>query len=94
MAEDESAGIDRSRIKTYRDIAAETVAAVLAETGMSCRPSLLKALKKAYPFSDLKGWPYKVWLQEVKAKTGGFKPRKDKRQLDLFDGERVDGISG
>lgn len=68
----------------YRDTAAATVARVVSEVGHQCRPTLLKALKAAYPFDSREGWPYRVWLQEVKAKTGGFKPRANKFQMDLF----------
>lgn len=70
--------------RRYRDIAAVTVAQVVGEVGLNCRPALLKALRQAYPFDSKAGWPYKVWLQEVKARTGGFRPRRDKNQMDLF----------
>lgn len=69
----------------YREVAAATVARVVAEVGYQCRPTLLRALRHAYPFDVKEGWPKRVWLQEVKARTGGFKPRKNRQQLDLFD---------
>jgi hypothetical protein len=71
---------------TYRDRASLVVDEVIKRVGRESRPRLMRELKKAYPFEESKGWPYKVWLQEVKFKTGGFKPRKDKNQLDLFEG--------
>lgn len=69
----------------YREVAAAAVARVVAEVGFQCRPTLLRALRQAYPFDSKEGWPKRVWLQEVKNRTGGFKPRKNRQQLDLFD---------
>lgn len=74
-----------AQIKGVRSIAAATVAKVINEVGYQNRPVLLKALRQAYPFSSMKGWSYRVWLQEVKVRTGGFRPRKNKLQLDLFE---------
>lgn len=74
-----------SGVRSYRSIAADTVNRVIEEIGRDNRPKLLNALRQAYPFPTKGGWPYRVWLQEVKARTGGFKPRRDKRQMDMFD---------
>lgn len=72
-------------VQSYRAIAAITVSRVVEEVGRDNRPKLMKALRQSYPFASKRGWPYRVWLQEVKARTGGFKPRRDKRQMDLFE---------
>lgn len=71
--------------RRYRDTASAVIDEVVRKVGLQSRPVLMKALKAAYPFETRDGWAYRVWLQEVKARTGGFAPRRPKNQLDLFD---------
>jgi hypothetical protein len=49
-------------------------------------------LKPLYPFSYRRGWPYKVWLDEIRLQLGKPKKRKkvelqddERRQLSLLD---------
>ena len=70
---------------TWRDKAAPVVASVVREIGLSDPKKLRQALTEAYPFAERSGWPYKVWLAEIKERIGGMRPKKpDPRQQQLF----------
>lgn len=71
---------------SLRDIAAPAVAEIVRQVGREDPAALRRALTRAYPFAERRGWAYKVWLSEIKTQIGGMRPAKpDPRQLRLFD---------
>jgi hypothetical protein len=69
-----------------RDQARPIVATIVREVGLKDPKALRRALKDAYPFGQRAGWPYQVWLEEIREQIGGMRPRKpDPNQLSLFD---------
>lgn len=75
---------------SWRDIARPIIARVIAEVGRDDPQKLRQAIRNAYPFGERKHWPYKAWLNEVRAQCGRLHamPEKDQRQLDMFgDGD-------
>ena len=74
-----------AKTQTYREVSAPIVAEVVRRVGLADRKALRKALREAYPFGDRERWPYKAWIAEIKAQTGGLRnPRRGARQLELF----------
>ncbi len=71
---------------TYREVSAPIVREVVRRVGLADRKALRKALRDAYPFGAREYWPYKAWLIEIKAQTGGMRnPRRIAGQLELFN---------
>lgn len=68
----------------WRNEARPIVAAVVRRVGLADRKALRKALYDAYPFGERAYWPYKAWLAEVKAQTGGLRAHRKAKQA-LFD---------
>lgn len=69
---------------SWRDEARPVVADVVRRVGLTDRKALRVALRDAYPFGERAYWPYKAWLAEVRAQTGGLRADRKPRQ-DLFD---------
>ena len=68
-----------------RDYAAPIIAEVVRRIGRADITRLRAELRKAYPFGERTGWPYKAWLAEVKAQVGGLRAKKqDPNQQQLF----------
>lgn len=68
-----------------RNEAAPVIAAIVREMGFADPLALRRRIRKAYPFGERKGWPYRAWLLEVKRQIGGMHIRKpDPNQLHLF----------
>lgn len=53
-------------MKTWRDLAKQRIAEVLAEYPNAEGKELDKLLRDAYPFGERRMHPYKIWLSEVK----------------------------
>jgi hypothetical protein len=56
---------------SWRAIARPVIAAVIDRVGRGDDVALKRALYDAYPFGERKMWPYKVWLDEIKAQLNG-----------------------
>lgn len=68
-----------------RDQAAIIISEVVRNVGRADPHILRTELRKAYPFGDRTGWPYKAWLAEIKAQIGGMRVRKpNPNQQQLF----------
>lgn len=79
---------------TWRHRARRVIVRVLEELGPFRKlKTKRKALRAAYPFGPRRGWPYKVWLDEVRVNLGLQKPPRTYRepladspgQLRMFD---------
>ena len=51
---------------TWRDDAAPIISRVLEETKGLTERDIRQALTRAYPFGVRSGWPYQVWLDEIR----------------------------
>lgn len=60
---------------TWRDKAAPIIARVLRETVGKTDEEIFDALRKAYPFGRRSHFPYKIWLDEIKAQRGTKKKK-------------------
>ena len=60
-------------MSSWRCVARPIIADVVRRVGLADRSALRKALRDAYPFGERAHWPYKAWLAEVKAQTGGLR---------------------
>ena len=67
----------------YAITARQVIERTLQQHGRQDPKQLRRAIRSAYPFRRRAGWPYKVWLREVKSITG-IKNRNT-RQPDLFE---------
>lgn len=59
---------------SWRDVACPIISKVVAEAqsdGCDIK-ELKRRLRDAYPFSERKYWPYKVWCSEVRRQTKKF----------------------
>ncbi len=59
----------------WRDRARPIIADVLAKTAHSTPAEQRQALREAYPFGERRYYPYKIWLNEIKAQRGLKKKR-------------------
>lgn len=64
---------------SWRDLARPIVAKVVGRIGLQDRQALRKALQEAYPFGERRYLPYRAWLAEIRAQTGGLNRRRNKR---------------
>lgn len=53
-------------MSSWRTAARTAIAAVLEEHRTASLVERRRALRRAYPFGERRGWPYRVWLDEVK----------------------------
>lgn len=67
---------------TWRDIAQPIIKEVIEREGRHDLRKLRKALRDAYPFSERRLHPYKVWCDEVRRQVG-TRPKAD-NQSDMF----------
>lgn len=51
----------------WRKVSRRIILRVLEETKGKSEREIREALLKAYPFGERKYYPYKIWLEEVKA---------------------------
>ncbi len=78
-------GFSQSSRTTWRERAAPIVANIVRDNGFSDPKALRAALSKSYPFGTRTGYPYRVWLTEIRRQIGGMRPAKpDPAQLKLF----------
>ncbi|MEQ9223795.1 MAG: hypothetical protein RJQ08_11690 [Salinisphaeraceae bacterium] len=82
---------------TWRQRAAPIIADTIARVGRDDPKALRKALRDAYPFGERANYPYKAWLDEVRAQldqggaqtdNGGAQADmavEDAAQMDLFE---------
>lgn len=71
---------------SWRSVARPIVTDVVRRVGLADRKALRKALREAYPFGERAHWPYKAWLAEVKAQTGGLRSGRNSAAMqDLFN---------
>ena len=74
-----------AKTQTYREVSAPIVAEVVRRVGLADRKALREVLREAYPFGEREHWPYKAWLMEIKAQTGGLRnQRRESSQFNLF----------
>ena len=75
-------------MKSYwRDIAAPIIRRVIAEVGTENTKKLQKALNDAYPFSEKKLHPYKIWRDEINRQLRGDQWRNIKKKQPLSPGQ-------
>lgn len=73
-------------LKQWQDKIVPVVAEVVQRVGLKDPVALRVALRKAYPFEQRTGYPYRAWLAEIDRKIGGMRPKKpDPAQSSLFD---------
>lgn len=74
-------------MKSYwREKAAPLIAQVLKATSGQDERTIQRALTDAYPFGERKSWPYKAWLNEVRAQRGRQRERPaPEGQQNLFE---------
>lgn len=80
--------------QTYRDRARPIIAEKLAAMNASQRPmkAVCRALRRAYPWGDCFGYPYRVWCDEVlrqlgiKRRLGSSVDQVHPNQVCLFGG--------
>lgn len=66
--------------QTWREIARPIIRQALATIKVRGAKKKQRALRPFYPFRERRGWPYRVWLDEVRVQLGLRAPRKCHRQ--------------